>query len=514
MSKLAERFFARFAGLHRTHGRYAIGTQLQADDKGKLTGPRGTRHEPYTVELWEGHLKGDFGIGVVPIMDSAMCVFGAIDIDDYTIDLKALNAHVRKLNLPLVVCRTKSGGAHLYLFTKEPVTAELMRTKLLALALAMGFPETTEVFPKQTRLASERDDGNWINMPYASGEHSTRYALDPKTGEALTPLQFLNYADKLAISESELQALELEIEEEEETDLFENGPPCLQKLEKQGFGDWQNNGLFNVGVYLRKRYGEDWTNYLEKYNQALMDPPVPSKDVMSTMKSVGKKSYSYMCKQEPICGVCDRGVCRTREFGVGRRLGDDPGVSFGPLVKLETDPPTWIFDVDGARMELTTTELMDQRKFQAKAIEVLNKWPPLIKPEVWKKIISEKLTEVEKVEVPVDATREGQLWVHLSRFCTSKVSGKALDELLMGKPFTDEIEGRSYFCSSDFMQYLTQHRVSGVSERELWRWLKRCKAEHHYGMVKGKGLNYWSVPAFEKQTEEFKVPIVEQKDAM
>lgn len=502
-----------FEGLRRVYGRYEVPRDAVPDAEGKLLGVRSTRHGEVTLSLYERHLAGEIGFGAVPINDDSMARFGAIDCDVYPLDLKALNRRCAELGLPVVLCRTKSGGAHLYLFTKSFVPAELIRSKLMDWAVALGPPfyyAEIEVFPKQTKLASDRDEGNWINLPYQEAAKTTRYALDPDS-KRLTLEGFLAYAEEMALSEDELTAFEPR--KDPSSDAFEGAPPCLQTLSARGFGDWQNNGLFNVGVYLRKRYAEGWEKKLQEYNLRLMVPPVEAKDVAATIKSLNKKKYSFMCKQAPINAVCNKQVCLTRQFGIGGAVGD-AGVVFGELVVLETDPPTWIWDVDGARLELTTQELMDQRRFHGLAMERLRKWPNFIQDEEWRKMVRDRLLKATTVSVPEDATKEGQLWVHLSRFCTSRVVGRSMDELLMGKPYTDEGARRTYFCSSDFLAYLQQHRMTGISEKELFRFLRRRGVEHHFAVIKGKGLNHWSVPAFDRQTEEHSVPRKPPQEAM
>ena len=510
MSVLAERFHRLFAGLERSHGRYVIPPGAKPGEKNKLHDRSWARtvEEPLTVDVWERHLEGQFGLGIVPIRDDATCVFGALDVDVYPLDLKGLVAAVKKLEFPCLVCRTKSGGAHIFLFIKGGAPAELVRSKMMDWAVQLGFPGI-EVFPKQTRLAGENDHGSWINMPYHSGKRSTRYGIKAD-GSSMTQEEFVDAAEKIAITEDTLRGFE-PAKDESLGDMWDGAPPCLQTLAKKGFGDWQNNGMFNVSVYLRKRFGDAYQVKVDDYNRRVMDPPLSSKDVAAIVKSVSKKTYSYMCKQEPICGVCNKQVCLTREFGVGG-ANDDPGVVFGELVKLETEPPTWIWDVDGARLELTTDDLTDQRKFMKLAIEKLNKWPNAVKPGVWRAIVRERLARVETTKVPEDATREGQFWVHLARFCTSRVAGKSLDELLLGKPYTKD--GRTYFCSSDLFQYLTQHRFASVTEKEVFRWLRKRSVEHHKANLKGKFVNYWSVPAFEQQTEEHDVPRSKETERM
>jgi len=481
------------------------------DAKGKIEGRAKTVHEPLSAELWARHLKGErsFGLGVTPITEDNSCGWGAIDVDVYPLDLPSLERLCRKKGLPVVLCRTKSGGAHLYVFMSSPCPSELVRSKLMEWAVALGYPGV-EVFPKQISLASERDYGNWINMPYQGGGRTTRYALSVE-GQALSAAEFLDLAAERSVTEDWLRAFELP-PDETTGDLFTGAPPCLQTLAVTGFSGHRNNGLFSIAVYLRKRYGDEFGEHLENYNQEFMSPPLTGEEVGNTAKSVRKKAYSYKCKDEPICAVCNKEVCQTREFGVGKE-NEDPGVVFGPLVMLMTEPPLFIWDVDGARIEVDAEVLMNQTLFHRAVINKgIRKWPTMLKGPAWQRIVREKLESAEHVDVPKDATKEGQLGEHLQAFCTGRSRARALDELLMGKPFMDVENGRTFFRASDFFAYLQQHRVAGVSEKGVYAWLKREGVDHHFYKLKGKGVNCWSVVSFEEQTAEHDVPRVEKEE--
>ena len=94
------------------------------------------------------------------------CKWGCIDIDSYAgFDHKKLIDKINKLNLPLIVFRSKSGGAHVFLFTEDYVSAKLMRDKLVQIKAVLGYGGS-EVFPKQTELKSKDDTGNFLNLPY------------------------------------------------------------------------------------------------------------------------------------------------------------------------------------------------------------------------------------------------------------------------------------------------------------------------------------------------------------
>lgn len=521
----AARLFARFPGLVRAHGHYQPFGAEKAT--GKQDGAANTIHAPLTVELWQGHMDGIYGVGVVPIRDDGTCRWGAIDIDGYPAvpDLQKIAADVRRLELPLIVCRSKSGGAHLYLFMSEDAPASQVRGKLMEWAVALGH-SGVEVFPKQTRLAGLRDYGNWINMPYYSADETHRFALDDM-GDKLTLLQFLDLADVLACSMSELEGIGMP-SDMTFGDLLKEAPPCLQCIAgKGGAGDGNKNKMmFNIGVYLRKRFGDQWDQHFDQYNtEPYIDSPLPSKEMQGLVKSVNRKAYEYTCNESPIAQVCSRQICLTRKFGIGQ--GDsDPGVVFGTLVKVTTSPPMWIWDVDGARVELTTEQLKDQGRFHTVAIEVLNKWPKLIKPGEWATLIRQKLEGVEIIEAPPDARPEGQMWAHLQNYCTGRTKAKSRDELLNDKPWTPTkadverydsaqvIPGRVYFRSGHFRQYLEQQRMTGVSEKRLWAWLRSGDAKHHTFNINGKTINVWSVPAFPEQNIDFLVPRVSTAEEM
>lgn len=501
MPSLAERFHARFAGLERGHGHAVPKDEISS--KGKHSAAHATIHEPATVTLWERHLSGDYSLGIVPIREDASCVFGAIDIDNYKLDLLALEQEVQKAGVPVIVCRTKSGGAHLYCFSTEPVSAELMRGKLMEWAVVLGH-SGVEVFPKQTRLAGPNDYGNWINMPYFAGDKTTRYAI--ANGKPLKAELFMDLADTMAIPGGELATFQLEAMTEFQ-EWLEDGPPCLQTLAKRGFSEGhRNNGLFNIGVYLRNRYPDDWHHKVDEYNQKFMQPPLGHKEVSAIVKSLEHRKYGFKCNDQPIVDVCNRQICLSRRFGIGQAAGD-PGVVFGDLVKIATTPPIWIWDVNGRRIELTTTEMKDQARFHSRCIDELNVWPQPVKPHEWQRIVRERLEGVTVSEAPPDASKDGQVWAYLADYCLKAVA-KQREDLLKNRPWTDEDRGVTYFRADHFRQFLEQQRVR-ITERDLWQILRKRGVEHKFMNIKGSGINTWYVKAFPKQVEDFVTPKLE-----
>lgn len=487
MKPQAKQLHRLFAGLPRAHGKTVV-TGKRDPRKGKMQGRSQTVLEPVTDELWERHLEGTYGLGIIPITDEATVNWGAIDVDQYDLDLAALEAKVHDLRLPLVTCRTKSGGAHLYLFLSEPVDAETVKQKLTDLAVALGYPGV-EVFPKQVQLASDRDVGNWLNMPYFDARETQRYAVED--GHPVDVRRFIELAEAARVDAEHLDALNPPVNSE-----FQDGPPCLQQLSLHGFPEGtRNNSLFNLGVYARLKYPDDWQAKVEEYNHKFMDPPLGSGEVQAVLKSLGKKAYRYRCDEPPICNVCNRGLCLGRRYGVAGGGEDEPhDVQLGSLTKYLTEPPLYVLDVDGRRIELSTDELLDHGKFRKKCMEQLNKLPPRRKPATWDKVVQALVSDCEEVEAPIDASAGGRVWQLLEEWVTNYAAAVEKDELLAGKPWT---EGQwTYFRSGDFQQFLDHQGFRDFRGRRLWAELRRHGAHHHQFNINGRCVQVWCVPAF------------------
>ena len=129
MRERIERFINIFHGLDRAHGVTKV-----ADTNGNGTKIKGTsfvKREPVTDDLWLKHLQGTENLGIIPINDDNQCKWGCIDIDSYAgFDHKKLINKIKAFKLPLMVCRSKSGGAHVFLFTESFGSAKTMRNKL------------------------------------------------------------------------------------------------------------------------------------------------------------------------------------------------------------------------------------------------------------------------------------------------------------------------------------------------------------------------------------------------
>ena len=101
---------------------------------------------------------------------------------------------------------------------------------------------------------------------------------------------------------------EIKVEKKKVVEAFKDGPPCLNKLAKDGFGEGaRNNALFNIAVYFKQAAPDSWEDELVKANQEYMVPPLSNGEVQMLIKSVNRKGYDkYRCKDAPINSVCNQ----------------------------------------------------------------------------------------------------------------------------------------------------------------------------------------------------------------
>ena len=84
--------------------------------------------------------------------------------------------------------------------------------------------------------------------------------------------------------------------------------------------------------------------------------------------------------------------------------------------------------------------------------------------------------------------------------------------MILGKPWTDEENNRTYFRSADFQKFLQQQRFLGFDGRRLWNSLRNLGAEHHQFFERGKNIQCWSIPKFSEQTEGFEIPKIQNHE--
>jgi len=493
-----------FAGLDRAHGEFKIQYKQGAKAKGEAsTVPTGA-----TPELWEKHLNGEVGLGIIPIQADNTCNWGALDIDKYDgLDLETFS---QKLPPQLVLCRSKSGGAHIYIFCKPAAPAALIRKKLAIVARAVGHP-AAEIFPKQEKL-DKGATGNWINMPYFNAQSTTRYGI--RGGLQLSLEEFINVVQENTLSLQQLSSFDMEsIIEFGDDPEFEDAPPCIKHLVGIGFPSGsRNHGLFSMGVFARKKFPTGWEDKVFEYNNRFMGPGSYS-EVAAIIRSLSKKTYIYKCREAPLNTCCNKEVCAKATYGIQPSNDDEkarrpcildevelPVICYAPTSGSKNEP-YWVFKLRGRSIDVSVDMVRSQAIFAREYLRNYHQVVMPVKEPRWVAKMNELLEDATVKELAPDAGPEGQFWILLENFCSDKARAKVKDELILGKPWHED--GRIYFRSNDLMRYLDQQRFRAFKENDIWIILKRGGAKHHDFTLKGKHISCWSVEAFTEQHEDF-----------
>ena len=499
-----QKFSSIFDGLKIAYGTYKIEKQ-QAN--GKNTGKAAIIREPRTTALWAGPLSGKGrGIGILPITEDTQCVWGCVDVDQYPLDHKVLVEKIRKLKLPLVVCRSKSGGAHCFLFATEWVDAKDMQATLQQISAALGYGGS-EIFPKQIKLNLDRDDvGNFLNLPYYDAEDGLRYAIKDD-GTSATIEEFFELYESYKQTPEQLTALQ--VGDPEEVLPMKDGPPCLQFLLKNKISEGgRNNGLFNIGVYLRKAYPDSWESEILTYNLQYLEPPLPLSEVNIVAKQLEKKDYAYRCSDSPINAHCNKDLCQTRKHGIGAAI---QGAAIANLRKYNSNPPVWFLDVNGEPVELDTEALMSQTAFQKCCMEQLNFMPRSVSKQVWEGRIGGLMNEMRDnesaiIDVAEDASISGQFYDYLEEFCAHMQKANDKEEILLKRPWTDEETNKTMFRIKDFEAYLKRNKFFEYKLHKIAQRLRDMGAQSRLMRIKGRPVRVWEIPAFDNADIDIKTP--------
>ena len=204
--------------------------------------------------------------------------------------------------------------------------------------------------------------------------------------------------DKYVQTEEQIDSIQIKAPPKKQ-EYFPDGPPCLNRLADEGFGEGaRNNGLFNVGVYRKKSNPDNWEDMLVADNLKVMDPPLGNTEVQSLIKSLNRKGYDkYRCKDQPICGVCNAAKCATKIYGVG--YDEEQMPTLASLMKVTSVPPQWFLNVDDKRVELKSKELRDINLFAEAVLDQVSIVIPEVTAKNWRQLYLKNLVDaVDEIE--------------------------------------------------------------------------------------------------------------------
>jgi len=353
---MLKRFKELFGGLDVAYGEYYL--DGERDNKtGKEKGRATTKRGPVTDELFQRHINGEINLGIIPIRSDNTCTWGCIDVDRYDLNHRNLIKLIRKRGYPLVPYRSKSGGIHLFLHIRQPVTASDMIDKLHEIAADIGLAGC-EIFPKQRKIMVHKNDlGNWLNVPYQRAAQTTRHAIHDN-GMGISITEFFTWVERYRISKSTFEALKITSDGFPVEEEFNQYPPCLQALIRNGCENgFRNNALTAFATLAKKKNPEGWQKELWERNEGFARP-LPDREVQALISQYEKKDYTYKCNDAPMKNHCNSAICKTLKYGI-------ENIDYMPTMDsfqvLKTKPPIYFLTIDKKTVELTGKQLNQQQ---------------------------------------------------------------------------------------------------------------------------------------------------------
>lgn len=487
-----EKFREIFRGQERAHGCYIKG---DINEKGKQTGEsRIVRLHPQPDSLWTDHLSGKNSLGIIPINDNNECQWGCIDIDQYPLDHKKIVKQIRQEKFPLIVCRSKSGGAHIFSFVQSFIPAKIMRSKLQQISGELGYAGS-EIFPKQEKIEKERGDvGNFLNLPYFGGTDNNRYAfLDD--GSAATLDEFLDLVTKYRVSKEDFEKIKLS--KKKNFKEMSDGPPCLETLMSQKVQEGgRDNVLFHYAVYAKKKYPKEWQDKVNEFNEKYMAKKLSMSEVTKTINQHAEKDYNYTCKVEPMCQFCNSSVCRTKKFGIGDGFENE----FDDLTKYQSDESQWFITVDGKRLSLSNNELYDQNLFRKACMGRINILPNALNPRDWTTKLQQLLSDVKIIQMPLEVTATGRFYELLEEFITDQGDAQDWEGLRLGQAlYKDE---KIYFRLEALVEFLTKKQFKTFNPTQIVTSIRGLNGDSGTVRLNGKVRRVWYVPKMFAQMDK------------
>jgi hypothetical protein len=498
VKELIKNFMNLFQSNERSHGMW--------DPNVKDRDPHITIEKAYTEKQFEDHLLGKVGLGLVPIMDDGYCWWGAIDVDAHgeeeeKVDLVSLEALIRINDLPLNLCRSKSGGAHLYVFCIEPIKAPLLRKALFKWSELLGFGGA-EIFPKQAKLLRNQDGslqlGNYINLCnydiYAKSP--LRYSVDG--GKQISLEHFIDNANSRRINAVSLVEM---IDES-----HDNAPPCVRSMITNGVSSGLRNlSLYNIVIYLKRAFPETWKDKSFDMNAKIFDDPLSYTEAKKIVASASRREYHYKCKEEPCKSLCKSTICVTKKYGITPDEKDELEIGkapeFSSLKKLLTEPVKWILTIDHNELFLSTPELMDFRKIREMVAEKMTMIVPPMKNDRWQTILHKLMKDTQVLEAPDDASTPGLVRSKLREFLgkartpeKGKISKQDRQGLKLGMPVVQqEDNGQKFICfrGMDFVSFLKKSRSEELKGTNLWMALRGAGVSHKKMRIGESVIQVW-----------------------
>jgi len=512
---MIDKFINIFEGYNWAHG---IFTKDKTNLPGKVEGISIVKREEVTRAMWENHLNGlEPSLGIMPVTEKSECRWGCIDVDKFDLDYEELLQKVRKLSLPLVMCRSKSGCAHLFLFIRKLIAAEEVLFVLKKFAAQLGIADKLDrIYPMQTEFV-KGGTGSWLNMPYFNHEEGTRYAYKDNFDAATLPEFFEIYEHYAQDDLKQYLTDEQETEEKVVKNKKIRKPaymPCMSNCMEDNNGKIpkgiRNEFGFQAAWFFKKSHkaiskfeGTSRTpqSLLSDFNTHNISPPLDEKIVTKLTEQLADNDYKPKCKVPGIKKYCDVSLCRRNPFGIDPEFAKELYAAediLGMIYEYGSVPPKFYMYVKvkgnkdtlkDVRVEFKGSELKDKKAFITK-LHNFGHFPPkaleMMKSTDFSDFMDARLAIRTYEEASEEAHHDFDFKSLIRNFL--KFSTVSIDkwDLLEGACYYDQKKKLMHIRLEKLQQYLNATRQPMKSAELTFKIAKILKGKKNNGKVKPK----------------------------
>lgn len=515
-------FKSLFSGRQDAYGQYAKPRQELAGEKRlaeRWTAVQGREgYEPLADFHWMRHLTAEMGLGIVPVQLDGLVRWFAFDVDKYdelgdALHIKLVK-RIDKIGIPMVVTRSKSGGAHCWCFLTAPIPAADAIDYLKAWRRLMGFADNdkkVELFPKQ-KSVEDMDAGSWVNLPYFGGHepYDNRVCIGPR-GQALTFPEFLRFAASRRIAPEDLGRVGHETEAPgasipEQALGHQQAPPCVQAMMAEGVGEGgRNSAAYQLAVYLQKSDPDNWKGRLHEECSKIMSPPLPYTEVARMIGSMQRQApgtYRYKCDEQPMASLCDRARCVKLTFGIMNGADKDldhlTGFDLIKEIRYVQSNHYYTFILhDGADFTIDAEDMFDKKLWEKLFYRASRKVPFLPKKLDWKRQVQDWTDQSVVVDIGEALSRTGVVMETFREWVRKwHAEGNSIEMVLEQRPvYLAEEPPAIYFRGADFASHLRTFAKVTLEPRHLLPIIeKQMHAEEVRRQVLTTSIRLFRVP--------------------
>ena len=97
-------------------------------------------------------------------------------------------------------------------------------------------------------------------------------------------------------------------------------------------------------------------------------------------------------------------------------------------------------------------------------MEQLKVMPPKLKDSDWEITVNDLMEKCNEIQVPEELTYKGQFISILEAYCTGRVQAQTFEEVMLGKPYTEVEEGKTFFRLDSLMEYMRQKKFDSYTK--------------------------------------------------